>query len=103
MLAEAEAKDITELGTPRCLVVHHPLDPHCATNVAGYRALVTDQSSVEAVDLRVIVEELERLVENDPPNQRWLRDFRTRYLDLELSAPLLDVVAPGTSDADGTG
>jgi hypothetical protein len=82
------------LGPVTLLVVHHPLDPKCAGNVAGYRRLLVVPDAVRAVDLRAIADILERHVTSSA-DRSWLGDFRDRYLNLELSDDLLGLRGDG--------
>jgi hypothetical protein len=92
LLAVAECAANPELGIPTVLVVHHPEDPHCDQNVLGYRQLLADQSTVQAVDLGRFAAALRTVVDMDSDRQ-WLSDFEDRYLNLGLSAPLVDLLA----------
>jgi hypothetical protein len=92
LLAVAESAAHPQLGAPTVLVVHHPEDPHCDQNVLGYRQLLADRSAVQAVDLGRIAAALRSVVDTDSDRQ-WLTDLEDRYLNLELSAPLADLLA----------
>ena len=88
LLAIAEETAHPEIGKPTLLVIHHPADPHCATNVAGYRALLTDPAQCQAFDLASVVNVLRPMMSDGSENAAWLNRFDERYLKLELSAPL---------------
>jgi hypothetical protein len=77
-----------ELGEPAVLVVHHPRDDHCVRSVDGYRKLLSNPESCQAIDLARIVEALRPMVATQPTHQKWLQRFEERYLWLELSEPL---------------
>jgi len=90
LLARAEVKVNPGLGEPIVLVVHHPADRTCGTAVDGYRALLTEPDQVRAVDLGRIAASLESLVDAET-DTAWHAALCDRYLDLDLSAPLLDL------------
>ena len=70
----------------RLLVVYHPEDRKCVRVYAGYRALLLDtDDSLASTSLDQIVNAWLGLVE-EPAHATWLREFRSRYLDLDLSA-----------------
>lgn len=66
------------------IVVHHPLDTRCATNINSYRAFLSDPATLGAFTLEDIVTTWKPLL-NTAGQRRWLRDFTDRYLNLELS------------------
>jgi len=72
--------------TSRLLVVHHPEDGRCVQVYAGYRALLCDgDNTLSIIALDQLVDAWSRVVEQ-PARTAWLESFRTRYLDLALSA-----------------
>lgn len=89
MLALAESARSPDLGTPSLLVVHHGDDPHCQPNVAGYQELLSDRESVKAVDLATALNVLGEAVVGDTDQAAWVADMHDRYVNLDLSAPLL--------------
>lgn len=91
LLARAESTAHPKLGPSTVLIVHHPLDPHCRTNVDGYRQLLQDPATVKAVDLGGIRDALSDLVKGDDYQGRWLTDLSDRYLNLRLSDPLVEL------------
>ena len=92
LLARAETARDPLLGPATVLVVHHPLDPHCAGNVDDYRELLTSPDTVKAVHLGTLADLLEPIVETSPANRGWLEDLRGRYIDLEASEPLVGLL-----------
>ena len=73
-------------ATSRLLVVHHPEDRRCVQVYAGYRALLCDgDDTVSSIALDRLVDGWSPIVEQLARTE-WLEPFRTRYLDLELSA-----------------
>lgn len=91
LLALAELTQHPEVGQPTVLVVHHPSDPHCATNVAGYQELLSDPNTCRAVDLGEIVAVLRPVVADQPEHHDWLERVEERYLRLDMSAPLISL------------
>jgi hypothetical protein len=91
MLALAESARNPELGTPSVLVVHHSDDPQCQPNVAGYQRLLSARESVKAVDLARTLSVLGDGVVGDTEQEAWVADMRDRYVNLDLSAPLLNL------------
>lgn len=86
-LAESNAE---LLGPVSVLVVHHPLDPSCIQAVDGYRELLHHPDQVRRVDLGAFYAAVSaaELTEGD---ERWIDEFRIRYLDMHRSAPLLAI------------
>lgn len=89
LLARAEAAQ-RSLGEPIVLVVHHPDDPHCATNVAGYQRLLCEPVGCRSVDIGTVIAAVR---EAAPSGDEWIDRFTDRYLRLDLSDGL--VTCPG--------
>lgn len=82
------AESIAEqLGPVTVLVVYHPLDTKCAQAVDGYRELLHNPDQARPVDIGSFYAAVRstNLTEYDV---KWIHEFRIRYLDLHLSAPL---------------
>jgi len=67
------------------VVVHHPLDERCASNVTEYSQFLNEPvETLVRHSLDQIVTVWEPLLRTDA-ERRWLNDFADRYLNLELS------------------
>jgi len=67
------------------VVVHHPLDERCASNVTAYSQFLNEPvETLVRHSLDQIVTVWEPLLRTDA-ERRWLNDFADRYLNLELS------------------
>lgn len=92
LLARAESA-VHNLGPASMLVVHHPEDSACDTNVAGYCKQIKASATVQAVDLGRIHLLLSELAAGDDKQQQWLADLADRYLNLRLSEGLVPIAA----------
>ena len=72
LLARAESNPHPELGPAILLVIHHPSDQHCRTNVDGYCRLLTSPETVQAIDLQQIRDVLADVIAGDDSQQRWV-------------------------------
>ncbi|MDE2993992.1 MAG: hypothetical protein OXU67_08935 [Chloroflexota bacterium] len=63
-------------------VVYHPEDRRCRDVIAGYRALLRDETTFASFDLAQVVAAWKPLV------GRWISRFEQRYLSLEMSSEL---------------
>lgn len=77
---------IQRAGSPwsegRLLVLHHPIDQHCARVVDGYRELLRDDETFESRTLDDVV----RAWKAAAPEAGWIDSFAVRYTALEPSA-----------------
>ena len=71
-------------GHGRLVVVFHQEDQGTREVVEGYRQLLSDDSTLEALDLRAIVSAWR------PHAGKWLSEFERRYVDLSGSAGISD-------------
>jgi hypothetical protein len=62
-------------------VVYHPEDGTCVGTLEGYRALLSDSSTLTGIDLASLIANWKTAV----GGTQWLRDFELRYLALERS------------------
>ena len=61
-------------------VVYHPEDHRCRSVIEGYKAVLRDDSTFSAFDLKEVVSAWNQLAGD------WLREFERRYLALDESA-----------------
>ena len=66
----------------RLMVLHHPIDQHCAKVVNGYRRLLRDDTTCESWTLDEVIERWRAAA----PEVDWINEFAVRYLELERSA-----------------
>ena len=72
------------------IVVHHPDDMHCAASIGGYEGFLVDPAaSFRSFTLDRIVATWMPMLAN-VEQQRWLRDFNDRYINLDLSQAAWD-------------
>ena len=78
-----------DLGPASLLVVHHPADPDCDLNIAGYCEHLHDGHRVRGADLGLIHSILDEVIDpHDAEQRQWLGDLADRYLHLHLSEEL---------------
>ena len=73
----------SEYGHGRLVVVFHHDDQGTREVIQGYRQLLTDDATLEALDLRAIVSAWR------PHAGEWLSEFERRYVDLSGSAGIM--------------
>jgi hypothetical protein len=69
----------------RLMLVYHPEDVNCERNFLNYKNLLrNDDDSMVSYSLDQIVDRWLSVVKKDDHN-KWLRSFKKRYIDLDLS------------------